>query len=353
MRNRIDLVIIGIAAALNGCSKHSVSPSESSGATEVQVLADFAQNVALANYEDLLTKTTVLAQASGQLRLSTTDSNLAIAQSAWRSARTAWEQAEGFLFGPIEDYNYDPTVDTWPLSRTEMDSLLASGKALTVSDVDALPYSLKGFHAIEYILFGAGSAAYLSARDLDYLGALTQSLQNTANALFNSWDPNQAGNFSAIFVGAGPGNERYPTRRDAFLALVEAMVDICDEVADEKMQDPLIKQDSTLDESPFAHNSTTDFRNNITGVENAYLGKYFVDGHGLNELVAEGNLSLDEEIQSELSTAINSFDAIGPNFESAIYVRQAQVRATQAAIRALRETLESKLVLYLQTTITD
>ncbi|HTR81158.1 MAG TPA: imelysin family protein [Bacteroidota bacterium] len=336
-----------------GCNKNPTEPSPTpAGDLEGEVLTDFANVVVNPNYADLQVKASALNQKVSALDTASTDENLAAAQNAWRITRGAWETSEGYLFGPIEDFNYDPSIDTWPLNKTDLDSLLASANPLMVSDIDALPYSLKGFHAIEYILFGTAHASQLTSREKQYLSSLTQSLYNTTAALRNSWDP-ASGNFTGQLIDAGKGSERFATRKDAFLAIVAAMSDICNEVADEKMQDPLVAHDSTLDESAFSHNSTTDFTCNITGVANAYFGKYTSDGHGLNEIVAAQNISLDNKIQAELNAAIQSFGSINSSYEEAIYSEQVQIHSTQNAINNLKNTLDEDLTNFIQANIKD
>ena len=98
--------------------------------------------------------------------------------------RTSWEQCEGFLFGPVEDDNYDPNMDTWPVDYVQLDSLLASSNPLQINDIESLStLSLRGFHPIEYILWGvtgSQSAATITARKKQYMISLTKDLQNNA-----------------------------------------------------------------------------------------------------------------------------------------------------------------------------
>jgi putative iron-regulated protein len=353
MKNFLPILLIGFFLLISGCSKNPTAPVTTTGGDlEGEVLTDFANVVVNPNYQDLQTKAAALNQAISNLDSATTDANLSVAQDAWRSTRVAWETAEGYLFGPVEDFNYDPSIDTWPLSKTELDSLLASSNPLNVSDIDALPYSLKGFHAIEYILFGTGDASNITSREKQYLFSLTQSLSNTTTALRNSWDP-ASGDFTDQLIKAGQGSQRFATRKDAFLAIVAAMSDICNEVADEKMQDPLIAKDSTLDESAFSHNSTEDFRCNITGVSDAYFGQYIADGHGLDKIIAASDISLDNKLQSELNAAIQSFNSINSSYEQAIYTQQVQIHNTQNAINELKNTLDNDLTTFIETNIKD
>jgi len=356
---RIDvlLFVIGLTFLLASCSKKSdVVSSDDTPVNESLVLNDFAYTLANPNYQDIQAKAGILNLAVITLNTSTNDANLAAARTAWLNTRQAWEQCEGFLFGPVEDYNYDPTMDDWPVNKVDLDSLLASSNPLTVADIDALPTSLKGFHPIEYILFGVGgakTAAQLTAREKQYIISLTQSLYNTTTALRNSWDPGLTNSFTNELVNAGKGSTRYTSRKDAFIAIATSMAGICEEVADGKMQEPLAARDSTLEESQFSHNSTTDFKNNMIGVQNSYLCKYAEDGHGLNEIVASLNISLDNKIQSQINTVINSFNEIDKNYGKAIYTQQVQIHNAQDAINTLKTLLENDLINFIRTSIKD
>ncbi|MCW3125298.1 MAG: hypothetical protein JWO03_956 [Bacteroidetes bacterium] len=348
----LSLTIMAIA----GCKKPDTTATI---VTEQQVLTDFAGKLANPNYQDIQSKANDLNTAVVAFNSNATDANLATAQSAWRTTRAAWESCEGYLFGPVEDDNYDPSMDTWPLDKTQLDSLLASSNALTVSDIDALPESLKGFHAIEYVIFGVGgtkTAAQVTPRQKLYLASLTQSLYNTTTALRNSWDPAQ-GNFTAQVTTAGSGSVRFTTKKAAFVAITTAMSGICDEVANGKMEEPLNASggpDSTLDESSFSHNSTTDFTNNIKGVLNAYTCQYNgTTGASLHNLIAQKNTSLDNRITSKINAAVAAFGTINVNYEIAIYTQRTQIIAVQQAINDLKDILDDELTPFIQQNITD
>ena len=333
------------------------TPINANATLEGQVLTDFSNNLVNPNYRDIQAKAGIMLTAVNTLVATTTDANLLAARTAWRNTRGAWESCEGYLFGPVEDFNYDPDMDDWPVNRVDLDSLLASNNPLTVNDITPLTTTLKGFHAIEYIIFGVGStrkAADITPRQKVYLASLAQSLYNTTTQLRNSWDPSQPNNFTVQVITAGTGSTRYPTRQALFLALVGSMADICNEVANEKMQTPFAAQDSTLDESSFSHNSTTDFTNNITGILHAYKSTYNgTSGHSLSQLVAANNASLDNTIQSQIAVAIASFKGITQPYEQAIYTQQNQIRTVQAALRTLQSTLEGNLTTFVQTYIKD
>ncbi len=357
---KLPLAILIVALLTAGCRKpetntnltSDIPPVSTQGgtATEENVLRDFADVLVNPNYRELQANALLLQQAVATLSASPTDAGLAAAQNAWRLTRAPWENCEAYLFGPVEDQSYDPTLDTWPLDRTQLDSLLASGNNLTLTDINALPDALKGFHAVEYTLFGVGGqqrADSLSAREMAYMTSLTQSIVNTTTTLRNSWDTTQPNNYTTEVKKAGNGSTAFSTRKAAFHTVVSAMADICGEVGTGKMETPLGQNgqaDSTLDESSFSHNSTTDFTNNIKGIKNVYFCTYNgVTGHSLHELVAASNKSLDNQISNAIYDAVGSFNTINSNYEVAIYTQRTQIMAIQAKLATLQSLLENDL----------
>jgi uncharacterized iron-regulated protein len=338
---KIPCILLLLAVfAFNGCKKDDDDNTPvSDPVTSQQVLNDFAYVVAIPNYDELRIKTSALNDAVIALHGSLNDANLDAAQIAWRAVRIPWENSEAFLFGPAEDYSYDPATDTWPVNTVELDSLLASNNPLLLPNIDSLQYSLKGYHAIEYVLFGVGgtrTAATLSAREMQYLVSLSQSLLITNTALSDSWNPSTTDNFTFELLNAGSVNSRYASRKDALLAIVGGISGICNEVANNKMEAPLVALDSQQVESQYAHNATTDFLNNIIGVQNVYFGHYgSTTGKSLHDLVSAKDAPLDGLIQSQITTAINALNAIDPNYGEAIFTQQSEILYAQNSINDL------------------
>lgn len=356
MKTKLLLLFFVATVFAISCKKSNSDSTTTDATLEAKVLVDFAGVLANPNYSDLQTKAGVLKDAVNTLIASPTDANLLAAQTAWRNTRTPWESCEGFLFGPVEDFNYDPTMDSWPVDKNELDSLIASKNALQVADLDPLQYTLKGFHAIEYIIFGVGGtqkAANITARQKTYLSSLAVSLYNTTTQLKSSWDAT-SGNYTKQVVTAGTGSTTYATRKDLFIALVGSMSDICDEVANSKMQTPFAAKDSTLDESSFSHNSIADFKNNITGIYNAYMCTYNGStGTGLNQIVNAKNASLDLKLQTQMKAAIASFSSITVTYELAIYNQPSQIKSVQATINTLKASLDGDLKDFVNANIKD
>ena len=350
--------------AISSCSKSSGSGSTESFTTvETDVITNFVNNTALPQYDSLLVRGTTLNNNIVTLNSTATDANLQTAQTSWRNMRTVWERCEGFLIGPVESEDYDPNSDTWPTDYHQMDSLLTSSNPLSVTDVQNLPQTLRGYHPIEYLIFGEGGArkaSELDARKQQYLLSLSADLlNNNVKPLHDSWTSGT--NYAQSILTAGAGNAVYASKQAFFLDIVgdNGMAGICNEVGqqneDGKMYNPYITKDSTLAESPYSGNSLTDFKNNIIGVQQVYMG--LNGGKGIKDLVAAKNKDLDNKIQAAITAAVNSFDNIsGANnlrFEEAIFQNRNAIATTMGLLNTLQALLEDDLTNFVKTYVKD
>ena len=349
------LLISLLAIIIVSCHKaDNTTPSADFTTTEKTVLTDFVNNTALPQYSNLQNAAVSLNYSILELTKSTTGANLASAQASWKSIRSVWEQCEGFLLGPVEDNDYDPNTDTWPTDYTQMDSLLASNNPLQTSDVEALPQTLRGYHPIEYLIFGFGDtlkANNITAREKQYLLSLSDDiLNNNVHELYQSWTLAPI-NYAQQIITAGSGSTVYATKQAAFLTIIGAMSDICNEVGSEKMYDPYIAKDSFLTESPYSGNTLIDFKSNIIGVRNVYLG---LNGNtGIKDLIAAKNKSLDNQIQAQLTSAINSFDNITERYEQAIFNQRVQIETTMQQLAALKDLIDGDMTTFVKDNVKD
>lgn len=343
-------VLCTFFSAVAAVSLVSCSDDDTTGpGTEVdysQYLEDFSQKVAVATYNDMKAKgadlnTAVQAWAADP----SNQSKLDAAAQAWRAMREPWEASEGFLFGPVSFLAIDPSLDSWPVDRQQLDNVLASDVELTPTAVKALNEGLRGFHTAEYLIFrdgGVRNVAEITERERQYLTATVQVLADDAATLADAWT---TGGYADEFANAGEQGSRYTTQTDAMTEIVEGMIGICDEVANGKIAGPYDEQDTRLVESQFSWNSLADFQNNMRSVQNAYNGGYHKgeDGKGLNEFVASKDAALDTRIQAEIQGAIDAIGAIPAPFRDNLDA-STEIEAAQRAIQKVAVTLQEDVL---------
>lgn len=349
------LILAAASVSMFACKK-SDNNNSTTAVTSKEVVTDFVNKIALPQYATLQAKATALNTAVNTLNASTTDANLQAARTAWQDVRSSWEQCEGFLIGPVEDDNYDPNMDTWPMDYQQLDSFVTNSTSFTPATIQDINQSLRGFHPLEFILWGTNgnaTAASLTAKQKQYMVGLSQDVLNTVTGLNNSW-ATSGGNFQKLVLDAGAGSTRYPTRKEAMLAMVAGMSDICGEVGGGKIFEPFTSMDSTKTESPFSHNSITDFTNNLKGAQNVYLCTYNgASGVSMSKFIAAKNLSLDNKIKDQFAAAITAMGNVTVPFETAIHTQRTQLQNAMNAINALQATMDGDAKTFVQTYVTD
>lgn len=345
MKIQVKLIAtIILLGSLLACKDDPVTPDDNFGPQ----IENIASNVILKTYEQLHDETSALAAALSALENNPSQPLLEDARAAWRKARQPWEQSEGFLFGPVDQQGIDPSIDSWPVNETDLDAVLSSGVSLTKTYVDGLDGTLKGFHTIEYLIFGLdGNKAIdeFTPREFEYLSACSESLTGATQQLFDSWTPT-VGNFIKNLIDAGKAGESiYPSQKAALQEIVTGLIVIADEVGNGKINDPFSQQNLSLEESRFSANSKQDFADNIRSIQNVYLGKYGAqDGPGISDIISTHNTTLDAEVISAIAEAINAIESIEGTFTDAIFDAQASVQNAQTKVRDLQQILEAEVL---------
>lgn len=344
---------------LAGCKKDDAPATTDFQTLKRTVLVDFSTHVALASYKDLRDASLTLNASIQALETAQTGINLTAAQNDWKAMRGIWEQCEGFLFGPVDVNEYDPYMDTWPTDYTQIDSLISSRTPLEVTDIEQIPLSLRGYHPLEYLLFGQGGSRQpgdFTPRQLKYMSSLTTDISNTCTKLYGSWAGTPENYAVQVAQSGTPQSAAYPKMQNAYLDIVDGMAGICEEVGEAKIKDPYDARDPQVVESPYSGNSWTDFENNLRGLQNVYLGHYKTHGLGLADLVAAKNKALDTKMQGQINAAISSFATVkAMPFEQSILsaAERSKIQRIMDALATLKTTLEDELRPFVLQYITD
>lgn len=293
-----------------------VGCDSSGSAQEQSQLSDFdvdailqqeAGGVIFATYDDLEEKAETLEDKVKDFQSNPTQANLEAARQAWVETRDPWEASESFLFGPVAFDGLDPALDSWPADEAEMKSILDGEQDLTSNSVvEGFNTNARGFHAVEFFLFGEPngnrSPSYFTngdnaERKLNYLVTATEVLHGDTEELRNGWTADAS--FRSNFTS---GSGDYSSKKASLQQLAEGMQIIANEVGANKLGTPINDGDIRNVESKFSGNSFVDFRNNVKSIKRIYTGDAFGDaGKGLDTVIKE----LDPEAHDQMMTQID------------------------------------------------
>ena len=284
---------IAISASLiTGCGDNTDQNDVSSAMVD---------SVVLPSYSRLSNASQNLNQALQNLVNNPTQSTFDKAKISWRSARKTWEVTETWAYGPAETLDFDPNLDDWPVSTNELAATLDSKSNFTAKTLQNLDTTSRGFHGIEYVLFGRNNNLVedLSSNELAYLKSAGEDLENNADGLLQAWSGSEG--FGSTVVKADP--------RSAIADILAGMEGCLAEVADGKLGGAVDTNDSGELESTFSGNTGTDIVFNIKGVKTAWekskLKEYASSKN--NELSSTLSNQIDESLKlaNKLPAALN------------------------------------------------
>lgn len=362
------------ALLLTGCSDSEDSPVDYTNEKDeafAKIAQQYVDNTVIATYGNLAESADRLVADLNALRADKTDANVQEACKSFLEARAWWEKSEAFLFGPAGDFGIDPHIDTWPLDIDGLTSEMNNSAhiaAMSAEDGDIwagshLGPELLGFHGIEYIIFADGqprSAASIPDNQIIYACAVAGDLRNCCYQLHVSWagednvPAHQAEKINDLewnctvsgtglsyrenMLNAGKGGSIYRSMTDAMQAIADGCASIADEVGTQKIGKPHTGEDSNYIESPYSHKSIVDFYDNVTSIENAYMGG--IEGRrntaaSLHAYLEKANPELDARCVKAIENAHKAINSM-----AAPFVLNYRDESAGKAIEALRELEE-------------
>ena len=322
---------------------------------------------------------------------------------SWKAARACYEKSEAFLLGAASDYDIDPHIDSWPLDLTALHKELVNSSQLeryTTDDEDAnvdnihgdLNQNLLGFHAVEFFVFRDGAPRKVSSfnseyddyndradftdikpiDELNFAVAVAGDLMGSIYELEVCWSgstdahktwlenhewhtsmPSSDITYGENMKNAGKAGSIYTSAKAAVSALLvgdQGCGGICDEVGQTKMGKPYglntnkenAESDPNYIESPFSHNSLTDFWDNIQSIKNVWFGGYSTDNtktgtYSFHNYFATLNPTLGAEVEAAIADAQAKIKACPTPFVN--NYKNAQVKAAIDACTNLSNEL--------------
>jgi uncharacterized iron-regulated protein len=344
------LLLAGVAAiGFSSCKKEKLEPQvlDYTG-KQTAMLSTFSEKIAEQSYNDLNNAATELQAAIDAFGNTGSDNAFQEARLKWTAFRQIWEQTEAYMyFGPAKDGKYAAILDTWPTSGRALDSLMERTSYSTeLKEVQKLPAEFRGLHPLEWILFGPNGEKtkdQVTGRQAEYMRALARDIKLNSEALFQEW-ASVSLNYTAKVRTAGDGSKEFSTKLSFFQILVQSMSSMCGNISSNKLENPLIKFDSTVVESPYSKSSLTDIKNNLSGLRNVYTGKYNAyQGIGLSDLVSEKDKTLDTRVKDRIDSALSAANRVTMKLDRALFFQRADLFTLKERVDSVKSVIGTDL----------
>jgi predicted lipoprotein len=313
------LILLALSAVAVSCDKES---STAPGFDRGPLLENLGVNVIVPAYDTLARRAARLEEAAIEFTESRNEDNLEKLRDAWLSAYVAFQHCGYFNFGPADNLVFNPSVNTFPISKIKIDDNISSG-SYDLSTISS--NSAKGFAALDYLLYGlnpdAESVVELYETDDEasarrqYLLDVVADLKSRCDAIYQRWSP-AGNNYLGTFVSL-TGND---VGSSTGMLLNGAIQYFETDVRDNKIGKPLGIRSLNVPipgncEALYAQKSILLATESIKALQNLYLGKGKTEGVGFDDYLTALNArhngdALASVIASQINLALTKTAAI-------------------------------------------
>ena len=311
-----------LALCLTSCEKdNNGGKSDDSGNFDRKaMLRNTGSNIIIPNYKTFNQKAKALHQAGKQFTSNTSSSNFSALRSSFMEAYKAWQYVTPYGFGPAKQMALRNNLNTFPADSGAIE------KRIKNDNQNWGPYdnASKGFPALDYMLYKYDDQQQVLAMFTDsanaqnrksYLKAVTKEIKQMSENVLNEWQAS-GGNYIETFINA-TGNDK-----GSSLALLVNQLNFDYEIIkNDKLGIPLGKKSlgnpfPKKVEAYYSGNSIELMLDNMTAIENLFLGKYGqnnkkgIDDH-LDAVDAKrGGKKLSVVIQDQFDKARNKLNGL-------------------------------------------
>ncbi len=339
----MKLLLLLALAVLNTCS---IVPL---GDGDRRVTArELGAEVAVPTLDELLARLTELREACEQFAVKVNLPTLRDARDAWRTARVPWKQADAFGFGPATDLRLVAAMDQ-AVDFAKVEDEVSGTAEISEDAVTDMGANRKGFHALEYLLFGPNEAAQLAmfadVRRRALVVAYAQNLESRGKELRAAWTGEQD-----LLAHPGDTNETYPTVADSIDAFVNESVFLAELAADARLGKPSgtatggVPQLDLVESRP-SDNSLQDLTNTLRGIHNVYFGSLDgTPGKGIGKLIQTSSPSTDRDVRKALAASLAAVAAIPHPYEVALSEHAPEIDVALTEIKELKTIFATEVV---------
>jgi predicted lipoprotein len=350
---------LGVLAALLSCGPVPLGDGE-----RLKVVKALAAGVIAPSFAETDTTAAALTRAAEAFAADPSAANLETMRAAWRTARLAWKRAAPFLFGPGMTLATKDAVDWFPADPKKLDELVAGMDPLTPESIALLGAKVRGFHALELLLFGAApgldpapalaASAPAGARRRNLVVALAADVHAQLVRLRLAWAPEGEDHLGRLTAPA-QADSPYPTVKAVLDTIVNEAVTAA-ETATNRLARPLGLMSGgeprpELEESAPSDHTLDELVATVVGIRRIVTGPADPGGapeesetRGIAALVRAKNPALALRLNAVTVAAETAVRAIPRPLRAALLARDPAVMAAYQALREQKRMFSTELV---------
>lgn len=284
---------------------------------QIAVLYDKQITTLQQKHSDLLE---ILVTESENFASAPSQASLVILQQAWKNAFLQWKSAEIYNLS-IQASFIHTRIHQWPVNTRIIEVNISGTQSIDTDYISSTGANLKGYGAIEYLLFHDTDAAVLlefttaenAERRLQYIIALVQNLKEQSDILRISWTDIETVFKENLETGVNGSQNR----------VVNALIAALESIKRRKIEEALNTESLAVEqlEAFRSAQSKEAIAANLSAIYNTYLGDFENNNNfGLSEYTIEvlNRPDLDKAIQESFTVAFHDLELINGSLESTL-----------------------------------
>lgn len=192
-------------------------------------------------------------------------------RNVWKETISSWKKSEMYDFTFISKKNLHNSIDKWPVNKDFLDTRLADSTFYTDTLIEQLGSTVKGIHALEYILFRTNDNEVIQLltypKSHSFVAAIASNLHFKSSELISLWKNSKQAyinNLSSDFEGS-------------INQLVNNQLRMLESMVGQKLGKPMGKSnggsyDVDKLESGFSEESFQNLKDNFESLKLSYYG---------------------------------------------------------------------------------
>ena len=269
-------------------------------------------------------------------------------RSVWWSTRESFKHLDYTQFGPYFEppERAGPQLDFWPVRSSSIDDVLVSDLNLDATIFHSYGASIKGFPALEYLLFAPIDTS--TSRYCEYIQTIGKDLIFQSNIVYNYWNPLD-GDYLNKRLSPDGARVTKDSLNDVRAELVNQIGHTLADIRSLKLQKPMGLQVGSpqpdLLESRYSARSLMDIHDNIMGITRLFLGSTTTPGL-VNDPTLEGiDFSSEFEIRSNRIIQHTLQLHQSGSLEETILIEPEQIELLSDEIGYLQQLVQEDIIL--------